>query len=218
MKRETSSKVKPNSLYKNLPVDGNIMKFYYVHKVKNYFIYSIRDLINNRGIKIYYIDLSGDVLSFSVYNNISLNSDNYQGQHTQYSYVLEEEELMTDDIVGKNVNTNEESVLFNNVDLIDNLYTNIHGTAFYYIPSITDFSDAIKKDFGKTFKVKVSKKSIDIGLKTDESSSSGGGNQSHIKYMNCIRKIRIDKNKSKYIIINKEIILLKNIRGKYSYI
>ena len=217
-KRESSSKMKPKSMYKTLPLDGNVMKFYRVYKVKNYFIYNLIDLINTRRILIYYITVSSDKLTFNEYEDISYNSNNYRGQHTQYSYFLEGEELITEDIIGKDVNTNDELTLFNNIDLIDNLYTNINGTAFYYIPSITDFANVIKKDYGKSVKVKVSKKTIDIGVKPYETSISGGSNHSHIKYMNCVRKIRIDKYKLKYIIINKEIIFLKDIRGKYSYI
>lgn len=217
-KRESSSKMRPKTIHQILPLDKNVMKFYRVYNVKNYSIFKLMDLINNRGIRIFIIYVLNDKLIFNEYTNISYDMESYKGQYTQYSSVLDDDELILGDIMGRNINSKDDRILFNDVDLIDNLYTNIHGNIFYYINNISDFTDLIKKDYDKSLKVKVSKKSIDIGIIPDEKSKSGGSNLSYIKYHNYIRKIRIHKNKSKYIIINKDIIYLKDIKGKYSYL
>jgi hypothetical protein len=216
MKRESESKMRPRTMYQILPLDARkIMKFYRVYKVKNYNIFNLIDLINNRGIPIFIIYINNDILVFKEYNDITYDMQSYMGQHTQYSEVLDDDDLIGGDIMGKINKLSNSRVLFNDVDLIDNLYTNINGTIFYYINNMNFFIDAIKKDYDKSIKVKISKKSIDIGIPDEK---TGGGKISYVKYHNYVRKIRIDKNKSKYIIINKDIIFLKDIKGKYTYL
>lgn len=181
--------------------------FYRVSSAKNYNIYNLKDYLKKRNATIYYLYIDDNKLTVYEYNRLKTDDSNYQGQHLEYSERLNDDVLISTDIRVRNKLTKSYDLLDNDVKFADKLYMNENGTVFYYITNKDSLNEYLKTA------ITYSDEQLDIGFK----SSGGGKNKLYIKYGKYIRKVCIE-NRKKYIKLNKEIIYLSEIKGKYVYI
>lgn len=207
-KRETTGTKLPSVI--DLFEFNNEINSYILYKafnIDNINIYNLQEYINNNNYIIYKIDY---IHKYDKYVAINFDYSAYHAQRYRESTFTKDEELLTCDAIGTSLKTKSEDMLCDNVSLMDNLYTNSNATKFYLI------SDYTLEKFKKAkFKIEILDDKLDIPF---FSSQTGGNNKkTYVKYGKYVRKVCIDKSK-KYIKVNKEIIYLNDIKGKYKYV
>lgn len=217
----TSKKIK--TIFSILPYDStaNKITFYKAFNINNINTINLRDYIKKQGIKIYELNPN---LIFTTYKDIKIDYSRYNAQREKFSTYSNDYDLVSCDIIGKNLETNLYEIIGDDVDMRDNLYVNSDGRIFYYISNTTELFDTLNKLYEQKkpkFKIEILDDKLEIPYFSQQSSSlessNGGNKKTYVKYGKYVRKVCIDKSK-KYIKVNKEIIYLNDIKGKYKYV
>lgn len=245
MLKEQELGKKYKSYYDLLPeINKHKMIFYKVSNMQDFCIQDLIRFANNNNVTLLKIfaenpEEINKYLIFKQFNITDYSYDRYMGQHLTYCETTRDYEVISCDILGtKNMNKNEE-IICNDIQFKDNVFINESKTQLYYIDNKDKFKeriDKIYKEKDANFEVKfendhslsLSSKKRNFSTRSRSQSpldrlkkqKDGGGKKpiKYIKYGKYTRSVHKNANKLKYIIINKQIIYLQNIKGKYNYV